>query len=92
LHENFNIRKAKVLQLLPQSLYRGTASGPRWGTQTVRLPILCSSTKFFKTPCDVKGEKGTGKEGGVWKGKGGKRGKGREMEDWSPSVATCRVR
>ena len=41
-----------VIQLLgdfvQQTLYRGSAPGPRWGTSVPQTPRLCSSKNFLK--------------------------------------------
>ena len=58
-HKNFMCKFAKMLQLLgdqdPQTLYRGFAAGPHWGTEVPqtpgRGPPLC---KILNTPLPVK--------------------------------------
>jgi len=46
-----------VFQLLgdfvPQTAYRGSAPGPRWGTSVPQTPRLCSSKISFKNPLCV---------------------------------------
>ena len=56
---NFRHKLQKTFQLLgdfvPQTPYRGSAPGPRWGTSVPQTPCLCTPTPFaepthFKIP------------------------------------------
>jgi len=47
IHERDSKHKIYVVLALPPDPHRGSAHGPRWGTETPRAPQLCPSNLWL---------------------------------------------